>query len=244
MVKCRGLEYRKKNAMKTPLETFIVTDKNQELFEKIKGVTQEKEQPLKLFVVGAKESGKTKLLQARKEEKDFLSTKRVVMQPAYEIINGIKFEAPDEYFEELGSAQVLLLDDFQEFFEEPETGIMLGRLLLQERNDLGLDTIISSSKSLEELDLSGFGEVLNDFQEFILYELDSAGRELLGSSFEEYFFIEEESPHLADDAIRYIANAFAEKPSDIRNAIQYLMTSAGFNPGELLSEEDVKQALS
>lgn len=230
--------------MLKPLDELIFSDGNRESFQRIIDITQTHGKPEKLFLVGPKESGKTTVLRARQLDKDLLSTKRVLYRPCQELPEAMRANVYDGYFDDLGKHEVLFLDDFEGFFEDEEVGPMLCRLLLQERERHGLDTVISSDKPLSEFDLSQFEGVLDDFEEIRIEALDGAGlvdyvRTLLAMYYEEG-----KSPVLSEEAIDYVAHGLGEPPSMIRKALFYLMTEYSGTPGAELSRDFVVEALA
>ena len=57
------------------------------------------------------------------------------------------------------------------------------------------------------------------------------------------FFEEGKSPELSDEAVEALA-AFSDDLTDVRHAVQYLMTAAGFEAGRVLDAETVREALA
>lgn len=230
--------------MRTPLDALIKTDGNREAFDRVISITETHEKPQKLFIVGPEDSGKTILLRARAMEKDLLSSKRVSYRPAWEMVSALRNNAWDGFFEEIGSFEVLFIDDFEEFFTDSEVGPMLCKLLLQERDQLGLDTVIASRAPLEDIDLKDFEGCLDDFETLEVALLDKEGRYELAYELEEAYRIEGKSPSLGEGVLEYIANELAESTSDIRSIMQHLMTNIIATENEVLDKDDVKKVLS
>ena len=180
--------------------------------------------------MGPKESGKTTLVRGRQLDKDLLSTKKVLYRPCSELPEAMRAEVYDGYFEDLGTYEVLFLDDFEGFFDDPEMGPMMCKLLLGERLKRRLDTVITSTKPLSEYDLSDFGGMLGDFEEVTMEALD--------------YTEEGKSPVLSPEAIAYIAHDLGQTPTMIRKATHFLMTQYEGEPGAELSSAFVEQALA
>lgn len=229
--------------MSTPLDMIVVTDGNREAFERVMGVTQQHEAPERLFVVGPRGIGKTTLLRARAAERDLLSGKKAIVHAAAEMVNAIRMDAPDRFFEEIGSVPVLLVDDFQDLFADEEAGPLLCRLMVAERDRLGLDTVFASDAPLSSFDLSAFEGVLDGFDELVAEPLDAAGRRAFVLAMRDAFAEEGKAPAFADDAVAYLAT-FSDDLTDVRHAVQYLTTAAGFSANVTLDAETVRRALA
>lgn len=229
--------------MSTPLDAIVVADGNREAFERVIDVTQKHDEPVRLFMVGPRGAGKTSLLRARAAERDLLSGRKAVVHAAAEMINAIRMDAPDSFFEELGTVPVLLVDDFQDFFSDEEAGPLLCKLMLAERARLGLDTVLASDAPLSAFDLSAFEGTLDGFEEVRVEPLDEAGRRAFVLAMRNMFFEEGKSPELSDEAVEALA-AFSDDLTDVRHAVQYLMTAAGFEAGRVLDAETVREALA
>ena len=229
--------------MATPLDTIVVTDGNREAFERVIGVTQEHGAPERPFVVGPRGTGKTSLLRARAAERDLLSGKKAIVHAAAEMVNAIRMDAPDKFFEEIGSVPVLLVDDFQDFFADEEAGPLLCKLMVTERDRLGLDTVFASDAPLSSFDLAVFEGALGGVEELAAEPLDEAGRRAFVLAMRDTFAEEGKAPALADDAVAYLAT-FSDDLTDVRHAVQYLVTAAGFPSDATLDVETVKRALA
>lgn len=230
--------------MRMPLDEFVKTDGNRAAFERVANITQTHDKPEKLFLVGPKESGKTTLVRARQLDKDLLSTKKVLYRPCAELPEAMRAEVYDGFFEDLGTYEVLFLDDFEGFFEDAEMGPMMCKLLLGERAKRGLDTVITSDKPLSEFDLSEFGGMLDDFEEITMEELDADGLVEYVQGLVEDYTEEGKSPVLSPEAVAYIAHDLGQTPTMIRKATHFLMTQYEGEPGEELSRTFVEQALA
>ncbi len=230
--------------MNTPLDTLVKTEGNREAFDKVIAITQVHEKPEKLFLVGPEQSGKTALLRARQLDKDLLSTKRVLYRPCAELAEAMRANVYDGFFEELGTHEVLFLDDFDGFFEDLELGPRICQLLMRERDRLKLDTVISARKPLAEYDLSAFEGALDGFEEVTVEALEGEALVEYVSVLQEEFSEEGKSPVLAEEAIAYIAHDLDANPEMMKKAVHFLMTQYEGEPGEVLSRDFVVQALA
>lgn len=229
--------------MNTPLDAFVKTDGNREAFDRIVSLTQPHDKPEMLFLVGPEQSGKTTLVRARQLDKDLLSTKRVLYRPCAELPEAMRANVYDGFFEDLGTHEVLLLDDFDGFFEDEEIGPKMCQLLLTERTRNGLDTVITSRKSLSTYDLGPFEGALDGFEEITMDALDADGLELYVNELIGAYAEEGKSPALSSEAIAYIAHDLGEKPDMIRKAVSFLMIQYEGEPGVELSRDVVAATL-
>lgn len=230
--------------MNTPLDAFVKTDGNCEAFDRIVSLTQPHDKPEMLFLVGPEQSGKTTLVRARQLDKDLLSTKRVLYRPCAELAKAMRANVYDGFFEDLGTHEVLLLDDFDGFFEDEEIGPKLCQLLLAERERHGLDAVITSRKPLAAYDLSLFGGVFDKFEEITMDELDADGLEIYVTELVGAYAEEGKSPVLSSEAISYIARDLGEKPDMMRKAVSFLMTQYEGEPGVVLDCDVVAATLA
>lgn len=229
--------------MRFPLDAFVVTDGNREAADRIFGITQRHAASERIFLVGPAQSGKTELVRSRQRDKDLLSTKRVLYRPCAELAEALRANVYDGFFDDLGSFEVLFLDDFEGFYEDEEAGPEICKLLLAERDRLGLDTVITSSKPLSEHNLDGFGDAIKSFEEIRIEPLQ--GDDLLRyvKGLVEDYTDEEKSPVLADEALEFIAFELEGGPEMKRRAMWFLLTQYQGEPGAVVSRSFVEQAL-
>lgn len=115
--------------------------------------------------------------------------------------------------------------------------------MVTERDRLGLDTVFASDAPLSSFDLAAFEGALDGFEELAAEPLDEAGRRAFVLAMRDTFAEEGKAPALADDTVAYLA-AFSDDLTDVRHAVQYLVTAAGFPSDATLDVETVKQALA
>ena len=229
--------------MRTPLDALIITDGNREGFQRVIDCTHADEQQL-LFIVGEKGTGKTTLLRARQLEKDLLSTKHVTYKPCAQIVDAIHACAFDEDLDALGTTNVLLLDDIEGFLEDEQLGAPTAHCLLKERIERGFDTVITSTKKIEEL--GEIGELADDlakFEQFVVEPIDDEAMLTLIQSLVDSYADLESAPKLTDEAVRYIAHDLNVNTTMKAKAIDFLMTQYQGEAGETLSLNAVKQIL-
>lgn len=230
--------------MKTPLDALVKTDGNREAFDRIINITQTHEKPEKLFLVGPEQSGKTTVIRARQLDKDLLSTKRVLYRPCAELAEAMRANVYDGFFEDLGTFEVLCLDDFDGFYEDMELGPKLCQLMLQERNRHGLDTVITSRKPLSEFDLTPFEGALDGFEEIQIEALEGDGLVAYVKGLQEEYTEEGKTPVLSEEALLYVAQDMNETPERLRRAMHFLITQYEGEPGVELSRDFVEKALA
>lgn len=234
---------RKGASMRLPTESIVIDEANREAMRRVIDVTRERERPQRLLVVGPHGSGKTMALKARKLERDLLSPKKVMYCTCAELPKAMREGVSDVFLDDLGSVDVLLLDDLEGFFEDAEVGPVMCKLLLEEREKLGLDTVVTARAlpDADELDL--LGGVLDSFEQLSIAPLAPNGRvELVRMLCEDYSV--DASPVLDDDAVEYVANDLDESLEAVESAVHYLMTQYHGKPQETISRNVVEKALA
>lgn len=227
------------------MDAFVQIDGNRDAYLRVAAITQKHDRPERLFLVGPEQSGKTSLVRARQLDKDLLSDKRVLYRPCAELAEAMRANVYDGYLEDLGTFEVLFLDDFEGFYEDPELGPKMCELLLKERDRLGLDTVITAKCPLASFDLALFGGALEGFEEIAMEPLDREGMLRFVQGLAEDYADPETSPRLSDEALEYIAWEMEDElPEMKRKAVHYLLTQYEGEAGETLSRSFVEQALA
>lgn len=222
--------------MASLLDEVVITDGNKMGFELILNAGRPHDQPVHVFIWGPQGSGKSKVLQARGREKDLLSTRRLISAHGQEILASLNSGVNDEFLDELGVADVLLVDGFDTLFDT-EIGTSLAKLLLKQRNGQGLDTIVVSDKPMSALDVSAMDHALDDYVEVEVAPLDEDGLVELASRVQEGLRKADETyPVLDDEALRFVAVDFADTPDDIRNAMRFLLTKTELKPNSQIDK--------
>lgn len=231
--------------MGTLLDDIIIADENREAFERIIGITQKVgDAQILLFMFGPQGSGKTAVLRARGVTRDLLSTRSVVVTHASELVSAIKFGTSEKLLDSAGSADVLLLDDFDAFLEGEEIGLDVCRLLLSERDEKGLDTIIAARKPREEYDLGQLSDALLAYEEIGVAPLGKQGRIAYARRMEEAVREQGGSTNtLCSEAIDFVSSEFANGVNEIRLAVCFLLMEAGFEEGSEITLEQARTAL-
>ncbi len=227
-------------------KNFITTPGNDKAVESVEALAQPHDTPRHLFVVGSEKTGKTTLLRSLAFQKDLFSPKRVSLHAATEMVEAVRFNAPDSFFEDLGTSDVLLVDDFQDFYidEDEAIGVTLCKLMLNERARLGLDTVIFSRSPLSSFDLTEFEGALDDFEELTIEPLDAEGRKAFVRAVQERYRGDDGSPTFTDDAVQYLANDFSSDLRDVEKAVRYFMTSAGLDSSDTVDADLAREALN
>ena len=228
------------------IDEIVITDGNREAFETVLEITADHDEPVRMFVWGPVGSGKSTVLQARGREKDLLSKKGVMFCNAAELMLAVTLEdVSEDYLNKAGSIEVLLIDGFEDFFSKNggEFGPELCRLLLGERNRLGLETVLFSNVALDEVDVSKLGDALDGYRIVAVELLDEAGRLEFAHKVMDSLRTDEAKPIVTDEGLEYIAGPFAQEVGDIRNALRYLIAVAGFEDGATITLDQVKEAL-
>ena len=231
--------------MNPTLDELVVTDANRCAFERVINITQANDAPVMIYIYGPKGSGKTFALQARFFDRDLLSKRKVVFTHSVELITAFQLDLGDELLSEVGDADILLLDAFDLFFESGDIGPLLCKLLLQERGKRGLSTVITGRKPLSSYDLSSFEGALDSFEEVGVAPLGREDFEQLALKVQSACRKgKSEAPELSDGAIAFIASEYAQSLRDVRNAVCYLLTAAGFEGGRVVDEFEARSALA
>ena len=229
--------------MASIFQSYVVNDGNREAYDAILGVTQPHDAPQNIFIYGPKGSGKTSLMRARAFERDLLSEKKCKLHAATEMIVALKLDAADFFFEEIGSVDVLLVDDFEGFVSDSQIGPMFCRLMLQERARLDLDTVISSEKPLGAFDLSGFGDDIKSFREIRIEPLEKSDYIELASKLSGCY-ANEKTPILGQDAVDFIALQFSDSIDDVYNSIRFLLQAAGLKGDTVITADLARKLLN
>ena len=231
--------------MNPTLDELVVTDANRCAFEQVINITQANDAPAMLYIYGPEGSGKTFALQARFFDRDLLSKRKVVFTHSVELITAFQLDLGDELLSDAGAADILLLDAFDLFFESGDIGPLLCKLLLQERGKHGLSTVITGRRPLSSYDLSSFEGALDAFEEVGVAPLGRENFEQLALKVQSTCRKRQgEVPRLSDAAIAFIANEHAQSLCDVRDAVRYLLTAAGFKGGHVISEFEARSALT
>lgn len=230
--------------MRKPLDDIIVFDGNKAAFERIIGIVNE-QKPSRLFLYGPSGSGKTAVLSAREKQKDEdPSAENVMFTHAPELIAAIRLDSNESLLVDAGSVGILLVDEFDSFFDD-EIGLEVCRLLLNERDRLGLSTVLAARKPLSSYDLSTLEGALDDFEELEAKPLDAEGRKQFARAMQKRYRGEaDDAVALSDEAIEFVSIEFADNLSDVDVAIRYLITAAGFGKGDVISADQAKSLLT
>ncbi len=228
--------------MTPQLDDIVVTDGNRNAFERVIGITQKRGRQTRIFMYGPSGSGKTAVLRARGVERDMLSDRRVLFTHAAELASAIRFGTSEKLLADAGEVDVLLIDSLDAFFKE-SIGVDVCRLLVAERNRLGLDTVIGALMPRCSYDLSRFEGVFDAFEEIAVEPLDGEGRvELVRRTAKRYGAKTGRPVALSEEALSFVANEFADDLRDIDLAIRFLVTEAGFSE-TTVSREEVRAVL-
>lgn len=229
--------------MKASLSDIVVTDGNRSAFERVMGVGDEGEKALRLFMHGPSGSGKTAVMSARGLGSEAASKRRAVFTHAVELTTAIRLGTSERLLNDAGEAPVLLIDDFDAFYEE-DIGLDVCRLLLAERNRQALSTIVAARMPRDSYDLSKLDGVLDDFEVVAVEALDADGRvEFARRSLKRYRGENDDAPSLSDEALFFVANEFAGELREVDLALRFLVTAAGFDPNAVIGSLEAKAAL-
>ena len=222
------------------LNDYVVCKNNQEAFDLVENITDENDEQIQVIITGPKGSGKTSLLQHRKADLNLLSPKKILVRSADELATSIRLNAPDSFFEALGTADVLFIDNFQAFLDEGEIGEMFPGLLLKERKKQGLDTILVVEEDKLSTVLNNYEDELEGFSTIKIGKLDKEARKQLISKELEKIFKDddfENMPNLTTETLDALSN---EEELNVRPMLQIAEFLAR-NNDEFTPEEELTE---
>lgn len=229
--------------MTTALDGIVFGEGNKEAFELVMSSMEKHDEPVRLALYGPVGTGKTTLLKTLAEDKNTSSAQQVAFCHAAELMVAVNFDVEDEYYERLGSAKVLFLDGFEDFFAK-NADPTIGVLLLAERRRLGLDTVVVSNVPFGDFDLSSFNGELDSYRYISVSPLSASEREAFVAVMQVLFGKgSSEAPRLDEDATAFLANEFSTDLNDVKHAVMYLVTAADLPSNTLVDIDMVKRLL-
>ena len=177
----------------------------------------------RLFIEGPSKAGKSALVRGWAEDASKKDAGDAVFAcSGADIAMALQFEADDSFFDRLGAAPVLIIDDLEPLIRA-ERGDQLLSLMLAERERQNFSTVITSRKPLADYAFAEAGESMRSFRVIDIEPLDEEGmREFVCVVFAEY--ATDVSPVLDDGAAETIAAMMQGRFSDMENAARYLAT--------------------
>lgn len=229
--------------MKASLSDIVVTDGNRSAFERVMGLGDEGGESVRLFMHGPAGSGKTAVMSARGLGGEAGSKRRMLFTHAAELTTAIRLGTSERLLNDAGEAAVLLIDNFDAFYEEG-IGLDVCRLLLAERNRRGLSTVVAARMPRDSYDLSKLDGVLDEFEDVAVEPLDADGRiEFARRRLKRYQSENEDAPSLSDEALAFVVNEFAGELREVDLALRFLATAAGFEANALVGPLEAQKAL-
>ncbi len=227
---------------------IIEDDGNRDAVARIAALSSASADPVRLVVSGPAGAGKTTLFQAAAREMGRLSessgTRRTALfTHAAELTTAIMIGENEKLLERAGSDDVLFIDAIDDFFGHVEIGPQTFRLLVAERTRVGLDTVVGARLPLGSYDRDAIDDVLKGFDEVAIRPLGGVGRVAFAKRVLDGCGAPGERPELSDGALSFIANDFADGLDDVRNAVRFFATAAGFSPGEEIDVSKARAAL-
>lgn len=217
-------------------DSFMVSGENREGFDAVAALVDDRARA-DIFMYGAPKSGKTHLLRAAQEKVGnagmYCATTDFMLR--------LDLGTDDAFFDRIGAVPVLFIDVFERLFDH-DTAPELMRLLLAERDRLGLSTVIASRFPLSAFELGELAEPLSKFAECELSPLGIDGRSDAARAYESRYRTDE-SPAISDEAVKVVA-AESKNIADVENAIQYLMVGTDKGSADTISGDDVRLLLS
>ncbi len=228
------------------IDEIVITESNQDGFETILNITNERDAPVKAVIHGPLRSGKSTVAQARGRSRDLLSGKKVQYAHISELVSFFNLgDVGEKYLEQAGAVDALILDGIDASLIADEVATQLCKLLILSRNDQKVDTLIISDLEPSELDASELGQALEGFSKIAVEPLNAEGLITFAHKMILRYKDENaEAPSLDEGAIRYISGTFAHSAQDVRNAIRYLMTGGIFGNESIVSVNEVMHVLN
>ena len=190
------------------LNDIIVTDENHEAISRIASLAVEHDGPERLFMYGPYESGKTVLLRACAYGEWPTGNKETMFVTPKMVISALDKPGMDEFLGDLGVANLLFIDDFDDFLAAGSRGCECCKLLLKARNSLNGDTVVASRRPIEEYGETEIGGEIATFQQLSLFPLDYDGRINFVLNRIAKYGGKNISSKFTDDAVRFIATEF------------------------------------
>lgn len=210
--------------MKESLETFVRSKRNAPVFDALEGLREPFPAPVRLFVHGPRHSSKSTF--ARSVANDAANAQPegegVFVCSGADIAIALQFEADDSFFDRLGSAPLVIVDDPLPLLAA-EKGALLLALMLDQRDRIGASTVVLSDSPFEDLDFAVAQEAMGRFDRIEFAPLDDSERISFVRTAEAQYR-NENSPQVDDEAVEYIVSTMGGSFFDMENAIRYLMT--------------------
>ncbi len=228
--------------MRESMETFVRGPENDAAVRALESLTGLRPVPLKLFVEGPHQAGKSALVRGwAADAAQGEAGGAVFACSGADIAMALQFEADDSFFEKLGATPVLMVDDV-ELLLRAEKGDQLLALMLAERDRLGLHTVVTSRTPLADCAFDASREAMDAFEVARMEPLGIDGKcAFVRKAAGEY--ATEASPALDDDAVACLVSLMGERFEDLEHATRYLMEDADCAVCETLDAATVKRLL-
>ena len=228
--------------MRESMETFVRGPGNAEAVRALESLSGLRPIPSKLYIEGPRHAGKSTLVRSWAADAERGSAGEAVFAcSGADIAMALQFEADDSFFEKLGAAPILLIDDIG-LLLQAERGDQLLALMLAERDRLGLSTVVTSRQPASACEANEAREVLASFEDVHLEPLDHAGkRAFVRLAAAEYGT--DASPLLEEAAVACIVEMMGARFEDLESATRYLMTDDGCAAHETLDAAAVQGLL-
>ena len=204
------------------LSYYIRTPQNENACAAIDKLNGASATPIKVIIKGPHYSGKSALVRGVGEDAIRNGAEMMLFTcSGFDIAMALAQEADDSFFERLGETPSLIIDDIAGL-KKVDKGDHLLKLLIEERNRLGLSTAITTTEDITEADFPLSAEPLSKFEIIEIQPIDNDGRARFVKMVENAKR-KENSPRLATETVDYIANEFAKSFFDMEAATRYFM---------------------
>ena len=228
--------------MKESLESYVRSKRNAAVFEALDSLAQPFPKPVKLFVYGPKHSSKSTFVRSVANSapaQSEMMQETVFACSGADIAIALQFEADDSFFERLGNAPIVIIDDLVPLLSH-EKGAQLLDLMIAQRNLIGGSTFIMSDVPFSELALGEALDALNEFDRHEFAPLDDEERaEFVRVAMNQYQ--NANSPMVDNEAVRLIVTNMGNSFVDMENAARYLMTDEDCAARTSVSGQDARE---
>lgn len=225
------------------VRNFVVAHENERAFNGVRRVLSGDSPRQSLFIFGVRGSGKSTLVKDIDRALEKPEASMLMVSHAAEIMLNIQWVSNEQFLQNLATTDILVLDDFQDFFESEEVGEAAASSLLRERNKAGKQTILFSKEPFDFFCDTHLSEELADFVIEEMLPLKGESRWRFVECKIAQHTIAGKSPQLDEEAKRYLVDNF-NNLHDLNLAILFLMTESNLPNDVLATKREVEALLT
>ncbi len=214
---------------------FVVGEENREACEAVKNLVEVGSGNVVIY--GPEGTGKTHLLNIGRER----GGKSALLCSTAAIMLRFDLDLGDDFFDQLGEAPLLFVDEIDAAATHPETAKLL-ELMIAERNRRGLATCFAARRTPEALGLPDLARAMECFS---AVEVAPFGPEGIRHAVDEFCntFAAVDGRSLDESAREYVARIAGTLP-DARNMVQFLLQAADVEAGATINEQVVRELIA